>query len=54
MNIHCPLCDTTAVTGQGLVLLEGAPLVQYHCQTCGELFFLPDRRNLTSPQEEEQ
>lgn len=45
MRIHCPLCNTTAVDGQGLVLIDGAPLVQYCCKNCGELFFQPDRRN---------
>jgi uncharacterized Zn finger protein (UPF0148 family) len=52
VNIYCPLCNTTAVTGRGLVLLDGAPLVQYHCTACGELFFLEDRRNVNLPKEE--
>lgn len=54
MRIHCPLCNTTQVDGQGLVLIDGAPLVQYHCKDCGELFFLPDRRNELLPQQQSE
>lgn len=44
MGMHCPYCDETRVAGLGLVLLSGAPLVQYRCERCGELFFVSDRR----------
>jgi hypothetical protein len=54
MGIHCPLCNATEVDGQGLVILEGAPLVQYRCKGCGELFFQADRRTETqTPQPSE-
>ncbi|MDB6060821.1 MAG: hypothetical protein JWM78_924 [Verrucomicrobiaceae bacterium] len=42
--IHCPRCNTSKVNGQGLVIYENSPLVQYRCRDCGELFFLPDQR----------
>jgi transposase-like protein len=44
MRIHCPLCNATDIDGQGLVMMNGAPLVQYLCKGCGELFFEADRR----------
>ncbi len=45
MSVHCPFCNTTNVSGQGLVVYDNSPLVQYHCASCGKLFFASDRRN---------
>jgi hypothetical protein len=41
---HCPLCNGTAINGQGAVHMDGSTLVQYRCRGCGELFFGPDKR----------
>lgn len=45
---HCPLCNGTAINGQGAVHMDGSTLVQYRCRGCGELFFGPDKRGSTA------
>lgn len=41
---HCPLCNGTAVSGQGAARIDGNTVVQYRCRGCGELFFGDDKR----------